>query len=181
MPDPAGRQKRRRAMRQTIKFLHTFSSCGLVGGLAIYMLVLLKGPQANAAQFADMRATIVVICDFVIVPSLGISLVTGLLAMMVHRPYQEKRWAWAKALMGFAMFESTLAITQSKAGMAATLSARALEGANIAEDLAAALSSEWTALWAITALSVAQIAFGIWRPKLEFGKRPAQKAPSPAS
>jgi hypothetical protein len=123
-------------MRQTIKFLHTFSSCGLVGGLAIYMLVLLKGPQANAAQFADMRAIIVVICDFVIVPSLGISLVTGLLAMMVHRPYQEKRWAWAKALMGFAMFESTLAITQSKAGMAATLSARALEGANIAEDLA---------------------------------------------
>lgn len=163
-------------MRQTVKFLHTISSCGLLGGLCAYMIVLLKAPAGSAASFADMRLTISAISDYIIIPSLGISLVTGLLSMMVHRPYQEKRWAWVKALLGMAMFESTLAITQAKATTAAALAVRAVEGADVAADLATALSSEWTALLAITGLSLLQIGFGIWRPSLTPRKKPARSA-----
>jgi hypothetical protein len=160
-------------MRQTVKFLHTLSSCGLIGALVAYMLVLWKAPQESVAQYADLREIISLIARYILVPSLGISLVSGLLSMMVHRPYQEKRWAWAKAFLGFAMFESTLAITQAKAIDAAELAAQIAKGENAAAAqklLAEALHSEWNVLWAILAISAAQTALGIWRPKLELPK-----------
>ena len=160
-------------MRQSIKFLHTLSSCGLIGALVAYMLVLWKAPQESVAQYADMREIISLIARYILVPSLGISLVSGLMSMMVHRPYQEKRWAWAKAFLGFAMFESTLAITQAKAIDAAELAAQIAknENAEAAQKLLAeALHSEWNVLWAILAISAAQTALGVWRPKLELPK-----------
>ena len=160
-------------MRQSVKFLHTLSSCGLIGALVAYMLVLWKAPQESLAQYADMREIISLIARFILVPSLGISLVSGLMSMMVHRPYQEKRWAWAKAFLGFAMFESTLAITQAKAIDAAELAAQIAknENAEVAQKLLAeALHSEWNVLWAILAISAAQTALGIWLPKLELPK-----------
>ena len=40
--------------------------------------------------------------------SLAIALMSGLLSMVVHPPFQEMRWAWLKALLGLAMFEATL-------------------------------------------------------------------------
>ncbi len=160
-------------MRQTIKFLHTLSSAGLIGALVAYLLVLWKAPQDSLAQYADLRETISLIARYILVPSLGLSLVSGLLSMMVHRPYQEKRWAWAKAFLGLAMFESTLAITQAKAIDAAELAARVAQGdgADKAQALLTeALHGEWNVLWAILAISCAQTALGIWRPKLELPK-----------
>ena len=160
-------------MRQTVKFLHTLSSCGLIGALLAYMLVLWKAPQETVTQYADLREIISLIARFILVPSLGLSLVSGLLSMMVHRPYQEKRWAWAKAFLGLAMFESTLAITQAKAIDAAELAARIAKDDNAAGAQALlneAIHSEWTVLIAILAISAAQTALGIWRPKLELPK-----------
>ncbi len=160
-------------MRQTIKFLHTLSSCGLIGALVAYLLILWRAPQDTLSQYADMRETISLICRFTLVPSLGLSLVSGLMSMMVHKPYQEKRWAWAKAFLGLAMFESTLAITQSKAIEAAEFAARMAAGNSVEEArqlLNEALHGEWNVLFAILAISCAQTALGIWRPKLELPK-----------
>ena len=67
----------------------------------------------------------------------------------------------------------TCAITQAKAGYAATFAeriAQAAAGADIAEaraGLGEAMSSEWTALGAITALCVAQVVVGVWRPAMK--------------
>ena len=154
-------------MRKVLKILHTLASCGLLGGLAAYMIVLMWAPQASAQQFADVRRTISALCDYVLIPSLAVALVTGLVAMMVHRAFQEMRWVWLKALMGFALFEATLAVVQSKAGAAASLSAQVLEGAATRESIDAVLSAEWTTLFALTALSVAQVVVGVWRPPLK--------------
>ena len=157
-------------MRQGVKFLHTLSSCGLIGALLGHMLLLWRAPQATAEDYAMLREMISLIARFILVPSLGISLVTGLLAMLVHRQYQQKRWAWAKALLGLSMFEATLAVTQSKAVAAAELSARIAKGDNVLEAqrlLAEAIHSEWNVLYAILALSLAQTALGIWRPRLK--------------
>ena len=156
-------------MRQAVKFLHTVSSCGLIGALLGHMLLLWRAPQATAEDYAMLREMISLIARFILVPSLGISLVTGLLAMLVHRQYQQKRWAWAKALLGLSMFEATLAVTQSKAVAAAELSARIAKGDNVLEAqrlLSEAIHSEWNVLYAILALSLAQTALGIWRPRL---------------
>ena len=157
-------------MRQAVKFLHTVSSCGLIGALLGHMLLLWRAPQATAEDYAMLREMISLIARFILVPSLGISLVTGLLAMLVHRQYQQKRWAWAKALLGLSMFEATLAVTQSKAVAAAELSARIAKGDNVLEAqrlLSEAIHSEWNVLYAILALSLAQTALGIWRPRLK--------------
>lgn len=168
-------------MRQLMKFLHSVASCGVIGGLAAYALLLAKAPQATAAQYADVRRTIEAICDLVIVPSMALALVTGLLAMAVHRPYQQRRWAWVKAATGIGMFESTFAITQSKAHTAAVITRQIAAGEAPADALGTALASEWTTLWAILAISLANVALGVWRPKLEGRKpHPREAARSPA-
>lgn len=158
-------------MKQAVKFLHTVSSCGLIGALLGHVLILWHAPQANIEQYATLRATIAQIAQYILVPSLGISLVTGLVALLVHNPYQSKHWVWVKAVLGFLMFESTLAITQSKAVAAADFASRIARGENVAETqrlLAEAIQSEWTVLYALLALSLAQTALGVWRPKLQF-------------
>ncbi len=163
-------------MRQSVKFLHTVSSCGLLGALLAYVLVLWKAPQASVGQFADMREIISLICRYVLVPSLAVSLVTGLVSMIVHPQYQQKRWAWAKAVLGLSMFESTLAVTQSKAVEAAGFAAQIAQGndpTRAAKLLAEAVTSEWTVLFTILALCLAQTALGIWRPRLEFKRSDA--------
>ena len=159
------------AMRQGVKFVHTVSACGLIGALLGHMLILWHAPQANIEQYATLRETISQIARFILVPSLGVSLVTGLVALLVHNPYQSKRWVWVKAVMGFLMFESTLAVTQSKAVAAAEFASRIARGENVTETqrlLSEAIQSEWTVLYALMALSLAQTALGVWRPKLNF-------------
>jgi uncharacterized membrane protein len=153
-------------MRQAVKFLHTIASCLLVGGLGGYAIILLRAPQGNAPQMADVRQTIAAICDLAIIPSLGVALVSGLVSILVHRPYQEKRWVWLKALFGLSLFEATLAITQAKATSAAMIAAQIAAGAAQSQALADVLDNEWTELASISALCVAQVALGVWRPAL---------------
>ena len=154
-------------MRKALKFFHTLASCGLIGALVCYMIVLVKAPHGTVSTYADMRQTISALCNYLLLPSLGIALVTGLLSMAVHRPFQDMRWAWVKALLGLSMFESTLAIIQAKANYAATVSTKIAAGEAMAAELATALSSEWNSLMAIMALSIANIVLGIWRPPLK--------------
>ncbi len=80
-------------MRKFVKFLHTFASCGLIGALLGYLVVLIVAPQATAQAYADKRLIIQGISQYILLPSLGISLVSGLISMMVHRPFQELRWS----------------------------------------------------------------------------------------
>ena len=158
-------------MRQALKFLHTLASCGLIGGLACYAVILLYAPQDSAVAFADVRQTIRAIANYILLPSLALALVSGLLSMAVHTPFQEMRWAWIKALLGLGMFEATLGITGSKADYAAKVSAEIANGAAKTSELQTALASEWNSLFAILALSLANVVLGIWRPRL--AKRPS--------
>ncbi len=155
-------------MRKGLKFCHHLSSCGMAAGLIGYGFLLLKAPQDHPAQLADLRAMIALLSNWVLVPSLGLALVSGLLAIVVHRPFQDLRWVWVKALIGMTLFESTLAVIQSKANDGAVLAAQLAEGKGSREDLQMILASEWTALYAISALVVASIAIGVWRPSFRF-------------
>jgi hypothetical protein len=81
---------------------------------------------------------------------------------------------WLKALLGLAMFEATLAVIQGKANYGYETARKVAEGTETAEALAAALASEWTALYAIMALSLAQVILGVWRPPLYKRKNTAR-------
>lgn len=153
-------------MRKSLKVLHTIASSGIIGALFCYMIVLIYAPQATVSSYSDVRQTIAALCNYILLPSLGVALVTGLLAMAVHRPFQEMRWVWVKALLGLLMFESTFAIVQSKANTAAGLASKIAAGEQQQVALSTAIAAEWTTLWAILALSLANVVLGVWRPRL---------------
>lgn len=155
-------------MRRVLKFLHTLASCGLVGALLVYALILITVRDVSPEIYAMARHTISDVCNYLLLPSLALALITGLLAMAVHRAFLDTRWAWLKALLGLSMFEATFAIVQSKATTAAVETAKILAGDGDRIALAEALANEWWSLGAVLALSMAQIALGIWRPRMAF-------------
>lgn len=154
------------SMRKTLKIVHTLAACGLIGALLAYMLILMFAPTDTPRAYADTRAIISQLCDYLILPSMALAVVSGLLAMAVHRPFQDTRWAWLKALLGLSLFEATLAIVQSKATTAAALSARLAAGVGEPGELAVVLANEWRAFSAVLALSIVQVIVGVWRPRL---------------
>ena len=146
-------------MRKTMKILHTLASCGLIGGLLAYAVLLLDAP-ADPAAYARMRDYVAAIHGNCSSLHLGIALVSGLLAMMVHRPFLEPRWVWAKAALGILMFKGVLTIVGAKADHAAALAHEVVAGTATRADIETALAYEWWTLWTVMAISVANLVLG---------------------
>lgn len=98
--------------------------------------------------------------------------------MIVHRPFLELRWVWAKALLGFSMFEATLALVLARARSVAEEAVMLASGAGDPAALASMIAYERPSLYAILALSSAQVVLGVWRPGL---RRPLKSEPSPSN
>ncbi len=154
--------------KMILKILHTIAACGLIGGLAAYMLMLTFAPQDTPAGYADLRETIKAISTYLLLPSLALALVTGLLAMAVHYPFQEKGWAWVKAATGILMFKGILTIVSAKAVHAAEMARKIAEGTAPPDALASLIELEWGTLWVVMALSLANVVLGVWRPRKIF-------------
>lgn len=157
-------------MRQFMKFVHTLGAVGLTGGLAAYIMVLLAAPDGAATEaYASMRTSLAFVSKWLIVPSMMITIVSGLVAMIVNPKFIDAPWVWAKALTGLVFFEATLASIDAPAQRAARAMAQAAAGDIDAATLASLVHNEWGAWWLLLGLSVANVALGIWRPR--FGKR----------
>jgi hypothetical protein len=113
-----------------------------------------------------MRAAMGGIATWIFLPSLGLTLIAGLLAIAVNRTYQSAGWAWAKLLSGVVVFEWGFAAVQGPMQQEAELSARALAHEVDPATLAASLGPEWKSLWVMLALATANVILGIWRPRL---------------
>lgn len=163
------------SLRVVLKILHSLSAAGLLGGLACYMILLVTAPQDNAAAYADLRQSIAMVSDYVLVPSLAVALVSGLLAMAFHTPFMDKGWAWAKAAMGLLMFKGVLTVVGAKADHAAVLARKIEQGDMAREVLDSAMRHEWATLWIVMALTIANVVLGVWRPKFA---RPPKAQPS---
>lgn len=153
--------------RKTLKILHTIASCGLTGGLICYMVLLVVAPQDTPAAYANLREIISAISTWVLLPSLAIALITGLLSMAVHHPFQSKRWVWVKTAMGVLMFKGVLTIIGAKADQGAMLARKMAEGGDQTAALREALAFEWATLWVVLAMTVANILLGVWRPAMK--------------
>jgi len=165
-------------MRKLLKALHTVAACGLIGGLLGYAILLVAAPQETPAAYADLRSSIAALSNYLLLPSLAVALISGLLSMAAHRPFQDKRWVWLKAALGIVMFKGVLTVVGAKADYAASVAERVAGGEPAAEVLNAALAYEWHTLGAVLALSVANVVLGVWRPRLQRRSRPRALASS---
>ncbi|CAN5699578.1 hypothetical protein BH11PSE3_BH11PSE3_49890 [soil metagenome] len=154
-------------MRQLMKFLHTMGAIGLMGAMACLLVLLSFTPAPTSlAEYARMRAAMGGIATWIFFPSLGLTLITGLVAIAVTRAYHNAGWAWAKLASGILIFEGGFVAIQGPMQQEAELSARALIHEVDAATLASTLGAEWNSLWLMLAVATANVILGIWRPRL---------------
>lgn len=157
--------------RKLVKILHSLAALAYGGGIAAYLFVLLAAPEAtDISQHLTLRTSLAFVSKWLIVPGMVVAVISGLIAMMVHYPFMEQPWVWAKALSGLLIFEATLASIEAPARRAKVAAERAAAGEVDGAELAALIQDEWTALWILLGLAVANVVLGIWRPR--FRRRP---------
>ncbi len=152
--------------RKIVKILHTIAASGLIGGLGCYMVLLTISTPIEPSAYADLRQSIALVSDYVLLPSLALGLVTGLFSMVVHTPFQDKGWVWIKAVSGVLMFKGVLTIVSAKADHAARVSIEIANGEAAPDALQSLLAMEWYTLLAVMAISIANVILGVWRPRV---------------
>jgi len=153
-------------LRKVLKLLHEIGSVGVMGSFAACIVLVATAPTHSLVAYAAVRQGIAAICQWLLVPSLALVLVSGLLAIAATNAYKDAGWAWVKALLGISVFEGTLLNVAASARQAAELSAAAAAGHGDAAQLAQVLHTEWGGLWILMALSAANIVLAVWRPRL---------------
>jgi hypothetical protein len=154
-------------MRRLLKFMHTMGAIGFMGAMASLLVLLSFTPTpASLSEYALMRMAMGGIATWIFLPSLGLTLVAGLVAMGINRPYQSAGWAWAKLASGILVFEWGFAAIQGPMQQEAELSARVLAHEADPGALAASLGAEWNSLWVMLAVATVNVILGVWRPRL---------------
>ncbi len=153
-------------INRLLKALHEVGAVGVMGSLATVLLLSSTAPTDSLAGYAAVRRGIALISQWLLVPSLGLTLVSGLLAIAATPAYQNAAWAWVKALFGIGMFEGILVTVGGSARRAADLSALAATGQGDPALLAQVLRTERGALWLMLSLSLLNIILAVWRPRL---------------
>ena len=151
----------RRWLRLGTKALHEIASIGFGGALAACLVINLVANRASSEQSAAARKAFAAIAQYVLFPSMGIVVVSGLIALAATRSYVNAGWAWVKALLGLSVFEATLLIVgsgQRQAELTAATTDPTL--------LDTMLRSERITLWLLIAVSVANVVLAVWRPRL---------------
>jgi hypothetical protein len=155
-------------MRRLLKFAHTLGAVGFMGAIVCLIVLLDFMPAPTALpQYALMRAAMGGISTWVFLPSLGLTLIAGLLAIAANKSFHSAGWAWAKLATGILIFEWGFTAVQGPIQEEAELSARILAGHADAATLAAgSLNAERTSLLVLLAVATANVALGVWRPRL---------------
>lgn len=148
-------------LRLGAKALHEIASIGFGGGLVACLIINGVANPRAAAEFAAARRLFAAVAQYLLIPSMAVVVVSGLIAMMATRGYQEAGWAWLKALLGLSVFEATLVVVGSSRRHAELVAASADPAL-----LDALLHSERNTLWLLILLSLANVVLAVWRPRL---------------
>ncbi len=154
-------------MRRFLKFAHTMGAIGQIGAMACLLVLLgfLPAPT-SLSEYAVMRGAMGGIARWIFLPSFGLTLVAGLLAMAVNRAFHNAGWAWVKLAFGVLVFEWGFTAVQGPMQEEAELSARALAHDVDVSTLGTSLGAESKSLWIMLALAIGNVILGIWRPRL---------------
>jgi len=153
-------------VRRLFKFLHSLAAAGLTGAFAALAVVVILAPASiGTAAYVPIMVAMAKIAAWIIGPSLVLTVITGLLAMVANPAFYEAGWVWAKAATGLALLEGGLRVIGPLQDEAKRAGAALATGADAA-DVARLLTSEENTLWLLLAVSVANIALAVWRPRL---------------
>lgn len=154
-------------MRQLLKFLHTMGAIGLMGAMAsLIALSHAAPPPTDLAAYAAVRSAMAAMATWIFFPSLGLTLIAGLIALAASPVYQNAGWAWAKAVSGVLIFESGLIGILGPMQREAERAAKALASHADAATVAVSPGGETGPLWVLLAVATANVVLGIWRPSL---------------
>ena len=158
-------------MRKTLKFLHTLGGVGLLGAMATLVIMLTQLPEPSVApeSYLILRVVMDRIAQWLLLPSLGITLVAGLFSMAVVKGYHNAGWAWMKLATGVLMFEGTLLAIQGPVEAEAALARQVIADGGDLGQLASTVGAEWGSLWVLIGVAVVNVLLGVWRPKFSRG------------
>lgn len=139
---------------------------GLIGSMACLLVMLSFAPSPTSlAGYALIRGAMGGVATWIFFPSLGLTLVAGLLAIGFNRRYHNAGWAWIKLATGVLIFEGGFVSVLGPMQEEAERSARALAG-QVDPATLAGPGNEGAVLWLLLAVATANVVLGIWRPRL---------------
>jgi uncharacterized membrane protein len=154
-------------MRYTLKFLHTLGAIGMMGAMASLGVILLYAPPATAlAEYAAVRSAMAMVAKWIFMPSLGVTLIAGLLAIAASPAFHNAGWAWVKAASGILIFEGGFVSVLGPMQREAENAGKVLTGQLDAATLGISLGAEKMTIWILLGVSVANVVLGVWRPYL---------------
>jgi hypothetical protein len=163
-------------LRRLLKFLHTLGGSLMIGAMgALLVLLSLTPPPRSPAGYAFMLDAMGAIATWVLLPSVAVTLISGLLAIAVNPIFHDAGWAWAKAASGLAIFEGGLVSLIGPLQAGAKMSAAVLAGQADPLVVARAFGPERNTLWLLMAIAIANVVVGVWRPR--FSRRPPDRPP----
>lgn len=119
----------------------------------------------GAAGYVPLMAALAKAAAWIIGPSMVVTVITGLLAILATPAFYEAGWVWIKAATGLLVLEGGLHVLgplqeEAKRG------ASGLAGVPDPASIARLFADESNTLWVLLAVSIANIALGVWRPRL---------------
>ena len=155
-------------MRKALKFCHTLGGVGLLGTLLtlIIVFVMLPDPTQDIAGYAALTELVDRLARWVLLPSLILTLVSGLLSIGAVTAFHGAGWAWLKLATGVVMFEGTLLAVQGPIQREANLTRQYLSGEVEAAALASSFETISYSIFVLGSVAVANVVLGIWRPRL---------------
>jgi uncharacterized membrane protein len=149
-----------------LKFIHTVGAAGLTGAIAALALILILAPASTStALYVPMMAVLAKAAAWIIGPSMVLTVISGLLAILATPAFYDVGWVWLKAATGLLVLEGGLHVIgplQEEAKRGAGALAGSVDPASVAR----LFTDESNTLWVLLAVSLANIALGVWRPRL---------------
>ena len=123
-------------------------------------------PLLRLAEYAAVRSAMAMVAKWIFMPSLGVTLIAGLLAIAASPAFHNAGWAWVKAASGILLFESGFVGVLGPMQREAENAVKVLGGQLDPATLGTALGAEKMTIWILLGVSVANVVLGVWRPYL---------------
>lgn len=150
-----------------MKFLHTIGAIGLMGAMACLLVLLgfATSPQPLPA-YALLTEGMSRIATWIYLPSVGLTLISGLAAIGINRAFHNAGWAWAKLATGVLMFEWSFVGIVQPLQSEAKRAADVVLGAADPGLLTAVAAPTRNSIWVLLVVAAANVVLGVWRPRL---------------